>query len=425
MDSPKEYEYSEPVKRIYDSESLRLFHSSAALHELQSALADITRLVRGLQVPQGVLSVKDLYTSQEIEKYSHDLNVPAFEGNRDHMVMKPDVEAVVKLLKELERYADEIEPFPGPRRYGNMACRDWHTRVESQIDALMNKHIGPLYKKSNRQGFLKEVQWYFLNSFGSKERLDYGTGHELNFLAFLAGLWKTQVISSDADGYDFLAMFGHYYSLVRKLIIRYTLEPAGSHGVWGLDDHFHLIYILGASQLLDDPGHHLSPKYVNNRSVVYQYCTKNLYINAIAFIYKVKKGPFFEHSPILYDVSNIKTWEKILKGMIKMYDAEVFGKFPVIQHFYFGGVLFSWVNVKDGSALPTMSNEENIDQLKKGISDDWKEKVRYNPPITAAPWKKTSSLEEDLVNQSVGWGSTRAPVTGQQGPSVTRAPWPK
>ena len=39
-----------------------------------------------------------------------------------------------------------------------------------------------------------------------------------------------------------------------------------------------------------------------------------MYFSAIGFIYDVKKGPFWEHSPMLYDISGIRSgWAKINK----------------------------------------------------------------------------------------------------------------
>ena len=39
-----------------------------------------------------------------------------------------------------------------------------------------------------------------------------------------------------------------------------------------------------------------------------------MYFSAIGFIYDVKRGPFWEHSPMLYDISGIKDgWAKINK----------------------------------------------------------------------------------------------------------------
>lgn len=117
-----------------------------------------------------------------------------------------------------------------------------------------------------------------------------------------------------------------YLELIRRLILTYTLEPAGSHGVWGLDDHSFLPYIFGSAQLspaisstseistegslpsAPDPGD------VAKAPAVERERGRNMYFSAIGFIYDVKKGPFWEHSPILFDVSGVKAgWAKINK----------------------------------------------------------------------------------------------------------------
>lgn len=45
-------------------------------------------------------------------------------------------------------------------------------------------------------------------------------------------------------------IFSRYMDLVRKLQITYRMEPAGSHGVWSLDDFQFIPFILGSSQFV-------------------------------------------------------------------------------------------------------------------------------------------------------------------------------
>lgn len=240
---------------------------------------------------------------------------------------------IVELLDELSQVADSVEPFKETQRFGNMAFRSWH----DQIASVLKKRLDGLsLPKQDGIPLYDEFYHYLSQSFGSGQRLDFGTGHELNFMAFFGALLVKDV-AGPIKGPDILTVFAHYYKLCGKIIIRYNLEPAGSHGVWGLDDHFHLVYILGSAQLAygSDDGR-LTPKDVLNKTIAHKEATQNLYFWAIDFIHTVKRGNFFEHSPMLFDISNVATWTKIHRGMIKMYQDEVFGKFPVIQHFWFG-----------------------------------------------------------------------------------------
>lgn len=110
----------------------------------------------------------------------------------------------------------------------------------------------------------EELLVYYMESLGSKDRLDYGTGHELSFVGFLLVCEALQCwhrtdspeLLEENDPrmkecrFVILIIFRTYLQLIRRLQKRFRLEPAGSHGVWGLDDHQFLPYIFGSAQLI-------------------------------------------------------------------------------------------------------------------------------------------------------------------------------
>ena len=68
-------------------------------------------------------------------------------------------------------------------------------------------------------------------------------------MAFLFCLFKVGVLLAEDLKAGVNCIFNKYMEAVRLVQQTYLLEPAGSHGVWGLDDYHHLAFLFGASQL--------------------------------------------------------------------------------------------------------------------------------------------------------------------------------
>ncbi|ODQ77198.1 hypothetical protein BABINDRAFT_42025 [Babjeviella inositovora NRRL Y-12698] len=370
-----------PVKQIHTQHDLANFQKSLSHNVIKTHLIQIVQLVQGIPSPPGSLDPKVVRMTVAQNTNARVLNLPPPSKTVESLLPMPyqaGSQAIIGILQSLRNWVREIPPVQVKSRFGNPSCKIWHAKLNAEISEMLCQHLRLLYTSSARlptfEQLMVELVYYFVNSFGSSVRLDYGTGHELSFLSFLVGLFKYDIIhfvpltASQAlnDHHlmadELLAMFGAYYDLARDLIVAYTLEPAGSHGVWGLDDHFHLIYILGASQLLTEtsplllrPSQFLKPATLESH-----YVELNLFVNAISFIKRVKTGPFNEHSPLLYNLTSVISWSKILKGLLRMYDVDVLGKFPVVQHFYFGTYLFPWCDMLGRPFKETSELEETV-----------------------------------------------------------------
>ncbi|KAI7879498.1 Phosphotyrosyl phosphatase activator [Lichtheimia hyalospora FSU 10163] len=236
---------------------------------------------------------------------------------------------VLDMLNTLDSWLAEFPPLDNPQRFGNKAFRQWLNKLESNVDTLLKSTL-----PSALHVAIPELSIYLIGSFGNGTRIDYGSGHELNFLAWLGGIAMLGGFTEQDYEAVVLKIFVQYLELARKIQRTYTLEPAGSHGVWGLDDHQFLPYIWGSAQMLDHP--RLKPKSILNKDTIEAMANENMYFRCIQYIHQVKRGPFHEHSPMLFDISAVLTWNKVNTGMVKMYIAEVLKKVPVVQHFLFG-----------------------------------------------------------------------------------------
>lgn len=244
----------------------------------------------------------------------------------------PLVDNVVQMLNKFDEWITEIPPTEQPQRFGNKSFRIWHERLEQNaIEEL--KQVLP---EELHRAILEIVQ-YLYESFGNPTRIDYGTGHEMAFLMFLCCMFKIGAFKEDDKVAVVIKVFNRYLELERRLQLTYRMEPAGSHGVWSLDDYQFVPFIWGSAQLIGHP--RIEPRHFVDQAIVESYSKKYMFLGCIEFISKVKIGPFAEHSNQLWNVSAVSTWSKVNSGLIKMYKAEVLAKFPVIQHVFFGSLL--------------------------------------------------------------------------------------
>ena len=403
------HHFEKPTKRIHDGPDVSFFLTSFAYRDIVTFMLQLNRSV--------------LPRKREAEGST---KVTTWPLESPDVTFSFAVQSLRALLTKLTDLLDEVPPDTGPRRFGNVSFRKWSKLVEDQINDLLGDYL-----PEELEPAFDEIGAYLLGSFGSAQRLDYGTGHELSFLAFLACLWKVNFFPHSEPGVEergiVLGVFELYLSLIRKIIKTYTLEPAGSHGVWGLDDNSFLPYVFGSAQLApaigetdETPTEGSLPDapdaaFVSKANLVEKEKDKNMYFSAIAFIFDVKKGPFWEHSPMLFDISGIKDgWGKINKGMIKMYNAEVLSKFPVVQHFPFGSI-FRWE--KDPEARPPPPSTHTSSQPMRDPADTHAPSLGRPAgappggagPSTAAPWAKVpSQAPAGFVN-----GVTQAPWAGR------------
>lgn len=140
---------SKTTKNINEQADITAFMASEAFERLMTFLMVLNTSVIGLQIPK------------------------QFEPAHGEMITR-----LCTMLDTLHESVSRHPPLDEPQRYGNTAFRGWVSDQVLASDILQRElQVNDM-----------EVSLYFSESFGNATRIDYGTGHELNFVAFLCSL---------------------------------------------------------------------------------------------------------------------------------------------------------------------------------------------------------------------------------------------
>lgn len=274
--------------------------------------------------------------------------------NRKYKIIGQPFEECSQFLLKLERLCDEtdlnLSKGSATLRFGHIAYRDWFDKMKIEC----KRFISVIASGMDEQ-LQEELYIYLSESFGNRMRIDYGTGHELNFIVFTIGLsylvnkdHKLTSLTSeslksyvDDHGFDLHALFAHHYlKICRRLQTKFRLEPAGSRGVYNMDDFQFLPFLFGAAQLS-------GVKYISTSNFyqpdqVEMFKDDFVFFGALEFILNNKRGPFSEHSYTLWGFTNLGSWDNITRRIQAKFIDDVLSPFPVNQHLLFGKYILKW-----------------------------------------------------------------------------------
>ncbi|XP_069939311.1 serine/threonine-protein phosphatase 2A activator isoform X4 [Cherax quadricarinatus] len=265
LDSNENHKFEVPQRAVFTPEDVKKWEQSNAYQDIIGFLTAMNTAVKGKK-----LSVE--------------------------CAVSPVTVGLLNMLDTISHWIDDIPPVDQPQRYGNTAFRDFYAKLKENGEQVVKEALSEDFHAA-----VPEITVYLLESVGNSTRIDYGTGHELSFILFLTCIFKIGALKQEDSIAVVTKIFMRYLTLSRKLQMVYKMEPAGSQGVWSLDDYQFIPFIWGSSQLQMNPK--IAPEMFSNEKIVNENADEYMFLACIKFI------------------------------------LSVLHKFPVVQHMLFGSIL--------------------------------------------------------------------------------------
>lgn len=276
-----------------------------------------------------------------------------------------------------------------------------HFHVAQEADRLYHESLTPAQHVA-----IPELAFHLRSSFGSPARLDYGTGHELSFLAFLLILRLVGAFTAEDEPALARETFAIYLDVMKQVHKTFRLEAAGKMGIWGMDENHHLVYHWEASQTRSESpsgsarslslsrGSACCQGQVWERALTLNTPTPAVHPSkrpallvappgAAGISYLFLSSLLHLHGdPVPATSSADASPDKSFEGLLRLYKHEVLDRLPVVQHFRFGPVL-RWALPEGASLLPSTSDDltdEELEALNATLDR------RVTADGTVAPW---------------------------------------
>jgi serine/threonine-protein phosphatase 2A activator len=195
LDPNQVHYFVKPVKKINEGHDVPAFLTSQAYRDI------------GIFVMQLNISMCPRKEPSSSSTQTWALDTP--------ITLSEPVRKLQELLQSINAIIEEAPPDTGPRRFGNVSFRKWYDIFDSRVQELLEKCLPEA---------VLQLTPYLMGGFGSAQRLDYGTGHELSFLAFLGCIWKLGGFTKEASNDGSLER-----SIVIGVVEPYELLPIPTH----------------------------------------------------------------------------------------------------------------------------------------------------------------------------------------------------